>query len=79
MNDFLMNAGIPVSVYDNMVTFRDSNRSFELDGDLLETMTNYDFNVSISNPQDRKLLYECGNKCILILDNDDEKLLELNL
>ena len=62
MNDFLINGRIPVSMYNNMLTFRDSNRSFELDGDLLETMTNYDFNVSHSNPQDRKLIYEFGKE-----------------
>ena len=43
---------------------RDSNKSFELDGDLLETMTNYDFNVSHSNPQDQKPIYEFGKKMI---------------
>ena len=58
MNDFLIIEGIPVSIYDNLLTFRDSNRSFELERDLLETMTNYDFNVSNSHPQDRKLIYE---------------------
>ena len=50
--------GIPVNIYENMLTFRDSNRFSKLDGDLLETMRNYDFNVSNSNPQDRKLFYE---------------------
>ena len=45
-----------------MLTFRDSNRSFKLDGDLLETMTIYDFNVSNSNPQDRKLIFEFGKE-----------------
>ena len=45
-----------------MLTFRDSDRSFNLDGDLLETMTNFDFNVSQSNPQDRKLIYESGKE-----------------
>ena len=58
MNDFSMNGGIPVSLYSNMITFRDSNKSFILDGDLLETITNYDFNVDHSNQQDRKLIYE---------------------
>ena len=57
-----MNGGIPVSIYNNMLTFGDSNRSFELDGDLFETMTNYDFNVSNSNPQNRKLTYEFGKE-----------------
>ena len=43
-----------------MTTFRDGNKSFVLDGELLETMTNYDFNVSHSNPQDQKLIHEFG-------------------
>ena len=41
-----------------MITFRDSNKVFKLDGDLLETITNYDFNVDHSNEKDRKLIYE---------------------
>ena len=41
-----------------MLTFRDSNKVFKLDGDLLESITNYDFNVDHSNQQDRKLIYE---------------------
>ena len=45
-----------------MLLFRDSNKSFKLDGDLLETMTNYDFNVSHSNPKDQKLIYEFGKE-----------------
>ena len=43
-----------------MLSFRDSNKSFKLDGDLLETMTSYDFIVSHSNPKDQKLIYEFG-------------------
>ena len=39
MNYFLMNGGIPVVLYSNMLTFRDNNKSLKLDGDLLETMT----------------------------------------
>ena len=55
---FLINEGIPVTRFSNMLLFRDSNKSFKLDGDLLETMTNYNFNVDHSNQQDRKLIYE---------------------
>ena len=58
MNDFLINDGIPVSLFSNMILFRDSNKSFTLDGDLLETSTKYDFNADHSNQQDRKLIYE---------------------
>ena len=62
MNDFLINGGIPVSLYSSLLTFRDSNESFKLDGDLLETMTNYDFSVNHANPQDQKLIYEFGKE-----------------
>ena len=62
MNDFLINDGIPVTLVSNMLIFRDSNKSFKLDGDLLETMTNYDFNVDHSNQQDRKLIYELAKE-----------------
>ena len=58
MNDFLIKGGKPVSLYINMLTFRDSNKSFKLDEDLLETITIYDLNVDHSNQQDRKLIYE---------------------
>ena len=62
MNNFLINEGIPNTLFSNMLTFRDSNKSFKLDGDLLETMTNYDFNVDHSNQQARNLIYEFGKK-----------------
>ena len=52
MHNFLINGGIPVTLFSNMITFRDRNKSFKLDGDLLESMTNYDFNVDHSNQQD---------------------------
>ena len=58
MNVFLINTSIPVTLYGIMLTFRDSNKSFKLDEYLLETMSNYDFNVSLSNPKDQKLIYE---------------------
>ena len=62
MNDFLINEGIPVTLFSNMLLFRDSNKSFKLDGDLLETMTNNEFNVSHSDPKDQKLIYEFGKE-----------------
>ena len=36
MNEFSINGGIPFSLCSNMLTFRDSNESFNLDGDLLQ-------------------------------------------
>ena len=52
MKDFLVNGGIPVTVFIIMLIFRKSKKSFKLDGDLLEPMINYDFNISHSNPKD---------------------------
>ena len=56
-----------------MLTFRDSNKSFELDRDLLETKTNYDFNVSHSNRKDQKLIYEFGKEMIFNIKQKGRK------
>ena len=62
MNNFLMKTSIPVTQYSNMLTFRDTNKSFKLDGDLLETMTIYKVNVNHYNPQERQIIYEFGKE-----------------
>ena len=58
MNDFLIHGTVPVTIFSNMITFRDSNKSFRLEGDLLKVITNYKFNADHSSPQDKKLIYE---------------------
>ena len=40
MNDFVINTSVPVTLYSNMSTFRNSNKFFKIDGELLKTMTN---------------------------------------
>ena len=34
MNDFLINARVPVTLYSKILTFRDTNKSFKLNKDL---------------------------------------------
>ena len=58
MNDFLIHGNIPITLFSNMITFRDSNKSFRLEGDLLKVVTNYKFNADHSSPQDKKLIIE---------------------
>ena len=58
MNDFLIHGKTPVTIFSNMITFRDSNKTFKLEGDLLKVITNHKFNVDHSNQQDRKIIYE---------------------
>ena len=62
MKDFSKNESIPVTLFTKMLTFRVSKKPFKLDGDLLETLTNYDFTFSHSNPEGQKLIYELGKK-----------------
>ena len=57
INDFLIHRGIPVSLVSNIIIFRDSNKSFKLEGDLLK-LINHKFNADHSSPQDKKLIYE---------------------
>ena len=57
-NKFWINTSIPVTLYGNMVTFRDSNESSKREEDLLKTKTNYKFNVTDYNQLDKKLIYE---------------------
>ena len=58
MNDFLIHGTIPVTIFSNMITFRDSNKSFRLEEDLSKLITNHKFNADHSSPQDKKLIYE---------------------
>ena len=58
INDFLIHRGIPVTLFSDMITFRDSNKSFKLEGDLLKLITNHKFNAGHSSLQDKKLIYE---------------------
>ena len=41
MKNFLIKGSIPVTLYSNMLTFRDSNKPFKLDGYLSEAITKY--------------------------------------
>ena len=56
--DFLIHGTIPVTIFSHMITFRDSNKTFRLEGGLLKVITNYKFNADHSSPQDKKLIYE---------------------
>ena len=57
-NDFLINENVPVTIFNNMLTFRDTNKIFKLEGDLLEVMSNNKFNVDHSNQQNREIIRE---------------------
>ena len=58
VNDLLINKTIPVTLYNNMFTFRDTGKKFELKGDLFKMITNSKFNVDLASLSDKKLIYD---------------------
>ena len=58
VNDLLMKNKIPITLYGNMLTFRDTNKQFELTGDLLEMISNKDYNVDNASLANKKLMYD---------------------
>ena len=58
VNDLKIHNSIPITLYGNMLTFRDTNKQFELKGDLLEMKTNSKFNVDLASLSDKKLMYD---------------------
>ena len=53
-----INKTIPITLHDNFLTFRDTNKVFELQGDLLKMITNKNYNVDLASLQDRKLMFD---------------------
>ena len=58
INDLLIRKSIPVTSQDNLLTFHDTGKVFELKGDLLKMITNKYYNVDLAKLQDKKLLYD---------------------
>ena len=73
MVDFLMNGGIPVTLVSNMLFFRDSKKSFEINGDLLETMTNKISMLVILIQKIKNYFMNLQRKRILILKERTKK------
>ena len=57
VSDLLMKNKIPITLYGNMLTFRDTGKEFELTGDLLKMKTNSKYNVDLASLADKKLMY----------------------
>ena len=58
VNDLKIHNSIPIILYGNMLTFRDTNKQFELTGDFLEMITNSKYNVDLASLADKKLMYD---------------------
>ena len=58
VNDLKINKSIPITLYNKMLTFRDTGREFEIKGDVLEMITNKNYNVDLAKLSDKKLMYD---------------------
>ena len=58
VNDLLINKTIPITLYNNLLTFRDTGKEFELKGDLLILINNKKFNVDLASLADKKIMYD---------------------
>ena len=57
VNDLNINNSIPLTLYYNLLTFRDTGKEVELKGDLLKMITNKNYNVDLVSLADKKLMY----------------------
>ena len=58
VKDLLIKNTIPITLHNNLLTFRDTGKEFKLKGDLLKTITNNNYNVDHASLADRKLMYD---------------------
>ena len=61
--DLLMNRTIPVTLFNTLLTFSDTDKTFELQGDLLKGFSNKKYNVDLANLSNkRNIVWFCkGN------------------
>ena len=48
VKDLLIHNTIPITLYNHLLTFRDTGKEFELKGDLLKMITNKNYNVNLA-------------------------------
>ena len=58
VNDLLIHNTIPITLSNNISTFRDTGKESEIKGDLLKMITNKNYNVNHASLADKKLMYD---------------------
>ena len=56
--DLLIHNSKLITLHDNLLTFRDTRKEFELNGDLLQLITNKNYNVDLASLVDKKLMFD---------------------
>ena len=58
VNDLLINKTIPVTIYNNLLSFCDTDEKFESQGNLSKLIDNKNYNADLANLQDKKIKFE---------------------
>ena len=58
VNDLKINNSIQITLHNDLLTFRDTNKHFELKGDLSKMITNKNYNVNLASLSDKKIMYD---------------------
>ena len=64
MNDLLIKITLPNTLLDNLLTFRDTGKVFELKGDLLKMITDRNYNVDLASLAEKNSCVIMQRKCI---------------
>ena len=64
---------IPITLHDNLLTFRDAGKVFELKGDLLKMITNKKYNINLASLLDKRLLYKFAKEMNFDVRGQDKK------
>ena len=64
VNNLLIHNTIPITLHDNLLTFRDTGEEFELKGDLLKMITNKNYNVDLAKLSDKRPMYDFAKALI---------------
>ena len=62
VKDLLIHNTIPITLYNNMLMFRDTVGEIKIKGDFLEMITNKNYNVDLANLSDKKLMYNSAKE-----------------
>ena len=65
VNDLKINKSIPNTLYNNILTFRDTGKEFEMKGNLLKMITNKNYNGDHASLSDKKLMYDFAKEMYL--------------
>ena len=64
VNYFLIKNTIPITLHNNLLTFRDTNKQLELKGDLLKMITSKNYNVDLASLPDKNTMYDFAKEML---------------